>query len=259
MRAPLRLTALALLATAACAPAVPRAAGPATYADGEALIRAMHDRYAGRWYRTLTFTQTTTRTPPGGQRTVEIWREYGAMPGRLRIEVGPEADGRGVIYAGDSTFLVRGGQVVGRRAARNPLMILGFDVYAQAPETTARILREEGFALSPVRLDSWQGRPAYVVGAAAGDLRSKQFWVDAERLVFVRMIEPSPGDTTKTEEIRFNDYRPAGGGWIAPEVEVLVDGVLVFHEAYADVRVDVPLDPSLWVPEQWTTARKPTP
>ena len=258
MRASPRLLALALLAFAgACAPAATRAAAAIT--DGESLIRAMHGRYAGRWYRTLTFTQTTTRTPVGGPRTVEVWREYAAIPGYLRIEVGPEADGRGVLFARDSSFAIRGGQVAARRAGRNPLMILGFDVYAQAPETTARVLLEEGFALSPVRMDTWQGRPAYVVGAAAGDLRTKQFWVDAERLVFVRMIEPFAGDTTKTEEILFNRYQPAGGGWIAPEVEVRVDGTLVFHEAYSDIRVDVPLDPSLWVPEQWTTARRPAP
>jgi hypothetical protein len=32
----------------------------------------------------------------------------------------------------------------------------------------------------------------------AGDLHTRQFWVDKERLVFVRLLEPAPRDTSKT-------------------------------------------------------------
>jgi len=54
---------VALTATWAGAPQAPR--------TGEELIRAMHQRYAGRWYRTLTFVQTTTF--PDGR--VQTWYE----------------------------------------------------------------------------------------------------------------------------------------------------------------------------------------
>jgi hypothetical protein len=40
---------LVALSTALAATAAPK--------DGEELIRQMHDRYAGKWYRTLTFVQ----------------------------------------------------------------------------------------------------------------------------------------------------------------------------------------------------------
>lgn len=246
----------ALLALAACAPAATRSA-PAPVTSGEQLLRAMHDRYEGRWYRTLSFTQRTTFSPPGQPERVEMWKEYALLPGRLRIERGPAAEGRGAIYTSDSTFIIQRGQVARRMAARNPLLILGFDVYAQPPERTAAILREEGFAMTPVRMESWQGRPAYVVGAPAGDLRGKQFWVDAERMVFVRMLGPAQGDSTRIEDVRFNHYQPAGRGWIAPEVEVLVNGARVFFEEYSDIRTDEPLDPALWIPERWSTAPHP--
>jgi hypothetical protein len=267
MRRSVPLAALSLLAAAACTPPAAReidgmpspsaATTAAAPTDAASLIRAMHDRYAGRWYRTLTFTQKTTRTPPGREPSVETWYEYGALPGRLRIEIGPPENGRGALYANDSLYVIEGGRVARRIGQRNELMTLGFDVYAQAPEVTLRQLREEGFQLEPFRTDVWQGRPAYVVGGAPGDLKSKQFWVDAERLVFVRMTDRFAGDTTKVEEILFNRYEPAGGGWIAPEVEILVDGQRIFFEEYSDVRVDVPLDPALFVPERWTTAPKP--
>jgi ribosomal protein L34 len=242
---------LALLALAACATAPRAAPAPTT---GDEVIRAMHGRYAGRWYRTIAFTQKTTISPPGRPERVETWEEYGSIPGRLRIETGP---GRGVIFSGDSTFSIAGDSVARRTKGRNELMTLGFDVYAQAPAVSASQLREHGFALDRFRTDTWQGRPVYVVGAGPGDGRTKQFWVDAERLVFVRMLEPVPNDSVRVQDLRFNNYERAGGGWVAPEVEIVVDGKRVFHEAYSNVRVDIPLDSSLWVPERWREARHP--
>lgn len=258
MRTSHRLLGLALVAAAAaCTASVPRPGGfRAGIDDAESLVRAMHERYAGRWYRTLTFSQQTT-IMRGGQQVVETWLEYGALPGRLRIEMGPPEEQRGAIYANDSLYVIRNGAVAARRADRNELMTLGFDVYAQPPEVTLRQMREEGFRLDVFHLDTWQDRPVYVVGAAQGDLRSKQFWIDAERLVFVRMLDPDPRDTSQVQDVRFNNYQPLAGGWIAPEVEVIVNGQRVFHEVYSDIRANVPLDPSLFDPARWTQAVHP--
>jgi hypothetical protein len=257
MRTSHRLLGLALLAAAAaCTASVATRSGGAAITDAESLVRAMHRRYDGRWYRTLTFSQQTTMIREG-QPVVETWLEYGALPGRLRIEIGPAEQQRGVIYANDSLYVIRNGAVVGRRADRNELMTLGFDVYAQPPEVTLQQMREEGFRLDAFHRDTWQDRPVYVVGAAAGDLRSKQFWIDAERLVFVRMLDPDPRDTTQVQDVRFNNYQPLAGGWIAPEVEIIVNGQRVFHEVYSDIRANVPLDPSLFDPARWTQAVHP--
>jgi len=244
----------ALLLLTACAtggasvPAGGRASAPT---DAESLVRAMHGRYEGRWYRTLSFTQRVIR--PG--RPEESWDEWGAMPGRLRIEQG---NGRGAIFANDSTYVFAGDSVVRRIGQRNDLMTLGFDVYAQAPERTLQVLREDGFDLSRFRADTWQGRPAYVVGASSpADSTSKQFWVDAERLVFVRLLDPIPNQPGRAQDVRFDRYEPLGNGWIAPEVNIFVGGQNVFQEIYSDIRIDMPLDPSLFDPGRWKTAVKP--
>ena len=222
--------------------------------DVPSLIRAMHARYAGRWYRTLSFKQTVTRTnPDGSARPPEIWAEYALLPGRLRIDFGDAYTGDGVLYAADRRYVFREGALVAAPTRRSHLLLVGFDVYAQPPERTLALLEEEGFDLSRLRLDTWQGRPAYVAGAEAGDLRSPQFWVDQERLVFVRLVEPSPDDVSKTSDIRFNAYQPAGSGWIAPEVVFLLDGEEVMREDYFDVQVDVELAPGLFDPARWGT------
>jgi hypothetical protein len=232
--------ALAALVLAGCA--TPPASPAIT--DAESLVRAMHQRYADRWYRTLSFTQTTTRVLPNDSSTTEIWREWAAIPGRLRIEQGPVEQGRVAIYANDSLYVMRQGQVVRRVGDMNPLMTLGFDVYGQAPERTLDQLRRQDFDLSRFHVDTIEGMPVYVVGAERGDLASPQFAVEADRLLFARMIEPIPNQPGKTQHVWFRRYQPLGGGWIAPEVEVLVDGRRVFHEEYADIRAGDPLDES---------------
>lgn len=245
MRATRLLPLLPLLLAAAPL----RAQAPVT--DAGSLVRAMHARYEGKWYRTLSFTQQVIR--PG--RPDESWDEWGALPGRLRIEQG---SGRGAIFANDSTYVFAGDSLVRRIGHRNDLMTLGFDVYAQAPERTLEVLRQDGFDLARFRTATWQGRPAYVVGAAsAEDSTSKQFWVDAERLVFVRLLDPIPNQPGKAQDVRFDAYQPLGNGWIAPEVNIFVDGRNVFREVYSDIRADVPLDESLFQPDRWKTAVKP--
>lgn len=251
-RAP-RLALLALLAGACAAPAtVTPTPAPTT---GAALLEAMRARYDGKWYRTLTFVQRTEQVAPGGGTPRRsTWYEAVSAPGKLRIDVDSTLR-TGQLFANDSQYVVINGQVRRAVAGHNVLQVLAFDVYAQPAARTAAVLRGLGFPDGPVREDVWQGRPVWVVGAPAGDLRSHQYWIDKERLVFVRLLQPWPGDTSRTYDVRFSDYRPLGGGWIAPTVEAFVGPTRVLFEKYEDVRADVPLDPALFDPRQWTSAR----
>ena len=222
------------------------ASGPV---NGEAVIRAMHDKYAGSWYRTLSFTQKSTIRTPADTMIVETWKERALMPGHLRIDIQRATGSIVAVYSGDSLFVWRGDSVLTRAATRNILLVIGFDVYRQPPETTLAVLRAEHFPMAPMREDTWEGRPVYVIGAAAGDLRSHQLWIDKERLLFVRSIEPDDRDTTKTVDIRFDDYvKMTGGGWLSERVEIYRDGKLVQREEYSDVRTNDPIDPAIFAP-----------
>jgi len=218
---------------------------PAPYPDGTALIKAMHERYEGKWYRTLTFVQTTTL--PTKQR-VETWYEAGQIPGKLRIDIAPLDSGSAILFRADSVYRVRQGKAGKGQPFVHPLMVLGFDLYRDSVSRTLAKLTAMGFDLSRIREDRWQGRPVYVVGAAAGDTIAKQFWVDQERLVFVRMLEPAGGKEGAVAETQFNKYQPLGQGWISVEVLFTVGGELIQKEEYADPRADVNLPDSLWEP-----------
>lgn len=219
---------------------------------GDALLRAMHDRYKSSWYQTVTFTQKSTTYKEDGTSSAETWYEAAMLPGKLRIDIGPPADGKGFVLVDGNVSIVKDNKVVGSRHSVNMLLVLGFDVYRQDPETTIGVVKGEGYDLTKLHEDTWEGHPAYVVGADKGDLKSKQFWVTKDTLLFVRVLEPARGDATKIDDIRFMDYRPLAGAWIAARVEVHSEGKTVFSEDYTDIQANVKLDPAVFDPEKFS-------
>jgi hypothetical protein len=221
--------------------------------SGAALLRAMHDRYQANWYETLTFTQKSTTYKPDGSSSVETWYEALQLPGKLRIDVGPPRNGNGFVLVDGTVKIFKDGKESGTRPLVNILLVLGFDVYRQPPQTTANIVKSEGYDLTKMHQDTWEGQPAYVVGADKGDLNSKQFWVEKNRLLFLRVIEPSQGDPKKMDDIRFTDYRKLASGWVAARVEVYSENRKVFSEDYSDIQSDLKLDPAVFDPVQFNS------
>jgi hypothetical protein len=220
--------------------------------DGVELIEQMRERYLGKWYRTLTFVQKTTLA----DGKVETWYEAAELPGKLRIDIAPLDGKNTLLFRNDSLYDFKGGKLAESRAMIHPLMVLGFDVYAQPVDATLRQLRALGFDLSRLHESTWQGRPAYVVGAVAGDTVTRQFWIDKERLYFVRMIEPGKQDPTARVETQFNKYIPMGQGWLETEARFLVNGTTRMLEEYTQPKAGVVLDPAIfeagrWVPPGW--------
>lgn len=221
--------------------------------SGQDLLRAMHARYEKSWYQTVTFTQKSTTYKDDGSSSAETWYEAASVPGKLRIDIGPAADGKGYVLVDGNVSIIKDNKVAASRHSVNILLVLGFDVYRQDPETTIKVVKGEGYDLSKLREDTWEGKPAYVVGADKGDEKSRQFWVAKDTLLFLRVIEPAQADASKVDDIRFIHYEPLAGAWIAAGVEVYADGKKVFTEDYTDIRANVKLDPAVWDPQQFAT------
>ncbi|HEX2679736.1 MAG TPA: hypothetical protein VHQ03_00420 [Candidatus Dormibacteraeota bacterium] len=228
--------------------------GPAPK-NGRDLIRAMHDRYAGIWYRTLAFTQRNTATDSLGRETHSTWREYLASPGNLRIDFLPADSGTGIVFRNDSEYVFAHDTLVRSIALVHPLLVLGFDVYVEPVDTTLAKLSRLGIDLSIMHEDVWQGRPVYAVGAPPGDRQHIQFWVDRERLVFLRMLQPARQDPTKVADTRFEDYREVGRAWLSARVVFLVGDKPNWLEEYTDIRTALPLDAGLFDPHRFGSAR----
>jgi hypothetical protein len=236
-----------MLSLAALTAVPPSAAPSAPPKDGFELIGQMRRRYAGKWYRTLTFVQKTTLA----EGKVETWYEAAELPGKLRIDIAPLEGKNTLLFRNDSIYEFKKGKPAESHPMIHPLMVLGFDVYAQPVEVTVRKLQALGFDLTRLHQSSWQGRPAYVVGAAPGDTITRQFWIDQERLYFVRMVEPGKQNPSARVETQFNKYIPLGEGWLETEVRFLVDGETRMLEEYSDPKAGVALDPTIFDPSRW--------
>jgi hypothetical protein len=240
----LALLLSALLVTPA---SLPHTAEPTTPKSGEDLIRQMRDRYAGKWYRTLTFVQKTTL--PDGK--VETWYEALELPGKLRIDIAPLAGKKTILFRSDSVYEFEGGKLKDSKPLVHPLMVLGFDVYGAPVEETVRKLKGLNYDLSKLHRTTWQGRSTYVVGAQAGDTLSPQFWIDAERLYFVRSLEPSKKNPSLINDTQFEKYIPLAGGWLEMEVLFLSNGEQRVKEEYSNPKANVELEPTIFDPSAW--------
>lgn len=224
--------------------------------SGDDVIAAMYKKYAGKWYKTLTFVQKTIHHKDDGTSTSEIWYEAMTVPGKLRIDFADSKTGDGILFADGKIYSFRDGKPATGRPFVHPLMVLGFDVYGQPAATTIEQVKGLGIDLSVVHEEKWMGKDVYVVGAKQGDVTTPQFWVDKKDLVFVRLIQAQGRDKKSVAETQFNRYVKAKGGWVAAEVKFFVDGKPTTTEEYSDIQAGKPLNPDLWKPDKWTTADK---
>ena len=125
--------------------------------NGEDVLRAMHDRYAKSWYANLTFTQKSTTYNADGTTKVETWYEALELPAKLRIDIGPPKNGDGYLMVDGTLTILKEGRESGTRPLVNMLLVLGFDVYGQSPETTASVVKAEGYDLKKLHEDTWGG------------------------------------------------------------------------------------------------------
>ena len=222
--------------------------------SGDELVAAMSKKYAGKWYKTLTFVQKTITHKPDGTSGTEIWYEALSAPGKLRIDIEPLDKHNGIIFADGKVYSFRDGKLANSRPFVHPLLVLGFDVYVQPAETTIAQLKALGIDLSLLHENTWQGEPVYVVGAKKGDMNAQQFWVRKKDLLFVRLIQLGGRDRKVVQETQFNKYvKVKGGGWVSAEVLFFADGKPTISEEYSDIRAGTILDAALWNPESWLT------
>ena len=244
--------AISLAILAGCTP--PPSVSRTIPANGTELLQRMHDAYDGKWYKTLTFVQKTTRTLPTGVVDTSTWYEALRSPDRLRIDFGDPAKGNGALYTADSLYVVRGGKITRTVGSGNPFLPFVAGVYDQPLATTLRQLAPYNFDLSQIRADTWQGQPVFVVGAKSpDDLVSPQFWIERDRLVAVRfLVKLSPAPDAKPNDIRLEKYVKVSGGWLATHVAIMEGTVVRQGEDYSDWRGNPPLPNDFFVAEKWS-------
>lgn len=256
--------ALVTMGTAACSTVIPPAeepkpeeapAAPAV-ASARDLIREMHDRYSGNWYRTLRFAQTNTFYTQSGKEEKSRWVENLSVPGRLRIDFEPLSSKSGLLILNNRVTTYDNGRRVDSRRSIQAILTLTADVYAIPAAVTIRRLDSLKIDLDKFRTDKLDGKKVYVIGADDGDVESNQVWIDAERLLLVRLIQTEKrGDRTITTDTSVGEYKDIDGFPVAHEFVSMRDGKPYFKEEYENVRVNADLPAGIFDPTRWSSVQ----
>jgi hypothetical protein len=216
------------------------------------LLKAMHDRYDGKYLRTMSFLQNNTAYTVTGQEQKSQWYEHLEVPGKLRIAFLPASQKSGLVQVDDRVASFDNGIRVDFRPSVNPLLLLTADVYVAPLAAIVRGLDSLHVDEELLRTDEWSGQPVYVVGAKAGDSTSNQMWVDRDHLRLVRFIQHQKvGDRTIVSDIRVQDYKDIGGFEVPTEFLVIRNGRPVWREQYADVRINEEFPPGTFDQARW--------
>jgi hypothetical protein len=99
-----------------------------TVSSSSGLVKAMHDRYAGKYLKTMSFLQNNTRYTTTGEEQKSQWYEHIEIPGKLRIAFLPAAQRSGLVQVDDRVASFDNGIRVDFRPSVNPLLLLTADV-----------------------------------------------------------------------------------------------------------------------------------
>src|SRR6202048_1453613 len=187
-------------------PAAPKSAAKVAglrLATGSGVVKAMHDLYAGKYLKTMSFLQNNTAYASTGEEQHSQCYEHREVPGKLRIAFLPATQRSGLVQVDDKVASFDNGIRVDFRPSVNPLLLLTADVYTAPVATIMRGLDSLSVNTEVIRPDEWEGRPVYVIGAKAGDSTSNQMWIDADKLLLLRFIQRGKsGERPMVSDIR---------------------------------------------------------
>lgn len=236
----------------ATAPTSSRTASTVRATSGSGLITAMHDRYDGKYLKSMSFLQNNTAYTTTGQEQKSQWYEHIEIPGKLRIAFLPASQKSGLVQINDRVASFDNGIRVDFRPSVNPLLLLTADVYVAPVTAIMRGLDSLHVSADLIRDDTWEGQPVYVVGARVGDTTSNQMWVDRDQLRLVRFIQTQKvGERTTVSDIRVQGYKEIGGFDVPTEFLVIRNGRPVWREEYANVRINADFPPGTFDQARW--------
>ncbi|TJY38068.1 hypothetical protein [Pontimicrobium aquaticum] len=207
--------------------------------DGTDLVYKMYEKYHNKWYSNLTFKQQTMFYKEGEVLKEELWHEAMQIPKGLVIKIEDINGGNGLLFKNDSMTVFKDGKATNKMKRVHELLVLGFNVYADKPETTISKLKEVGFNLNIIRTDTIDNKTYYVVGESS----KKQFWIDTEHFLFSKVETHYPNGTISTTE--FKDYKRLDDAWIAPTVIFYNNGEMIMKEIYYDIETPEKLPENL--------------
>ncbi len=97
---------------------------------GKELLTKMHEKYAGKWYKTFQFKQTTDIYKNDSLIRSQVWSEHIQFPQNFRIDFGNADSGNAVIFKNDSSYYFKNSKLLRTRLLSKRLIIfIGRNVF----------------------------------------------------------------------------------------------------------------------------------
>lgn len=201
----------------------------------EKLLETISERYNGKWFTHITFSQTTNFFQQDSIVKSERWLEEYVYPSQLIIKVNHENSTDGYLYRNDSIYIFIDNKLTHKDTTIHDLLILSMDIYNMTADESMQRFKELDYDLDKFDTQIYNGREVYVIGAEKGDTISNQIWFDSEYLYFVKMQKNTDIGVL---EVFFNDYIKLNNmGWIEQEVVFHVNGEKIMEEKYYNIQI----------------------
>ena len=212
------------------------------------ILKKMHDRYAGKWYKTFSFNQTTEIYRNDSLKRSETWYENIKFPYDFRIDFGNPDSGNAVIFKNDSSYSFIKSQKAGVRPNDDDLLFLLGGMYFYPFDEVTVKMKSFGYDLDKFHEDIWKGMPVYVIGAVKNKDSANQIWIEKENFSPVRLLKYE--NNTK-EEALFENHVKLDGGFTETLVYFYINDRLIQVEKYHDLRANVEIDSAIFDPENF--------
>lgn len=216
--------------------------------SGEDILKKMYKRYAGNWYKSFTFTQTTESYRNDSLIRTATWYESIVFPDKFRIDFGKAEDGNAAIFTPDSVYRFSKGKLARITPNDDDLTFLLGGMYFMPFEEVKVKMKKMGYDPANSYETSWKGSPVYVIGASGDKDSSNQLWIDQQKLVPVRFVKQQDGHR---EEGIFYNHQPFGKAWSETACDFYIDGKLLQKEKYYDCKANVEVDLKIFDPAQF--------
>lgn len=198
------------------------------------VIKEAHRRYYQAPCKTYTFSQKNTHYKADTVSGHSEWYEAIEFPDKFRIDFGDPSLGNAILFRNDSLFSYRKHELVKARAdSASLLLLLGGMYYRELEDVLARI-KQAGYDLDIMSLQTWNGADTYVIGAKEKDLTSNQVWLDKKTLRVMRILERS--GAAGVTDIRFEAHQDWCRGYVETRVSFRRNGELEQVEEYYNIR-----------------------
>lgn len=212
------------------------------------ILKKMHERYTGKWYKTFSFNQTTEMYRNDSLKRSETWYENIKFPGDFRIDFGNPDSGNAVIFKNDSSYLFRKSQKASVQPDNDDLLFLLGGMYFYPFDKVTEKMKSFGYDLDKFHEDKWKGMAVYVIGADKNQDSINQLWIEKENFSPVRLIKYT--DNTK-EEALFENHVKLDGGFTETLVYFYINNKLIQVEKYHDLKANEEIDPAIFNPENF--------